>query len=104
MQLQGDIKWQDLKIDYEDFLRRKLDIDISSVIMEGIVSNTDTSFIMRSTEALEKAINDLSKESEFNLRKFASKVTDAITSNHRIAIVIGFSALVLIYYAKPIIK
>ncbi len=94
MQLHDNINWQDLRSDYEYFLRRKLCIDISSVIVEGIVSDTDTWFIMESTTKLEEAINNLSIESEFNPLQFSSEVTAAIS------VVIGLSALALFYYVK----
>lgn len=62
MCFKNSIKWETVEKNCQDFLHRKLNIDKSSVIIEGIVSNTDTWYIMKSTPALMKALNHVIEE------------------------------------------
>jgi hypothetical protein len=59
MHLQGNINWIAARDRFRDFLHRKLNIDRSSVIIEGIVSSSDTWYILEGTPALLEALNNM---------------------------------------------
>ncbi len=66
MLLQGNINWTAAKDRFKDFLHRKLNIDRSSVIIQGIVSSSDTWYIMEGTPALLEALNNMITASRNN--------------------------------------
>lgn len=59
MQFPNDINWEIARNNFQRFLHRKLNIDISNVIIEGIVSGIRTSYIIRSTTTLVTAIDNM---------------------------------------------
>ncbi len=59
MRFQGNINWETAKTKFQDFLHRHLNIDRSSIIIEGIVSNNRTWYIMEGTSALMEALDDM---------------------------------------------
>ena len=58
MCLQDNVNWEMAKTKFQDFLHHKLNIDRSSVIIQGIVSTSDTWYIMEGTPALLRALNN----------------------------------------------
>ncbi len=77
MRFQESANWDTAKVKFQDFLHRKLNIDRSSIIIEGIVSTSDTWYTMKGTPALLKALNqmlnnarnDAQEEPENNIKK-----------------------------------
>jgi hypothetical protein len=63
---EDNINWEKARENFAKFLSRHLNIHISSVVIEGIVSGTDTWYIMKDTKALLKALN-ISQWSKFDL-------------------------------------
>ncbi len=67
MSFQDDINWDTAKTKFQDFLHRQLNIDRSSIEIEGIVSGTETWYILEGTSALVEAIKNMLKESFANM-------------------------------------
>jgi len=67
IRFQDNTNWEIAQTKFQDFLQTKLSIPKSSVIIEGIVSDTDSCYIMRSTEELMEALNNVGTEPEIGL-------------------------------------
>jgi hypothetical protein len=56
---QNNVNWETAKTKFQNFLHRKLDIDVSSVILVGIISPIHTWYIMEGTPALLQALENM---------------------------------------------
>jgi len=67
LRFHGDINWEKARKKFQDFLHRKLNIDTSSVVIQGIISDTVTWYIMEGTPMLVEALNNMLNQSRNNM-------------------------------------
>ncbi len=111
MRFQDNIDWETARKKFQNFLRRHLNIDRSNVIIEGIVSDTNTWYIMKDTEALMKALNYMSEKDTGALKKMLNYMSKKLQCNGKelawrngvVALALAL-ALALIIYRKYGVK
>lgn len=82
IRFQNNVNWIAARNKFEDFLHRKLGLDRPSILIEGIMSRTETYYIINDADGLVmNALRSMGQNDDGSFRRFCNQISEKFESN-----------------------